>query len=138
MTSEGQLSLSPERSDQCGSPLHGLEWVASELADFGNAVQAKVGDLAFLELGPDRPDRIEFGRAQEFDDLLGADGTREKADVEVPEGQTGNGRELFSGEAVLEYWRMPAQAPGARDARALAQSAFVDEDNGAASSDGFF
>src|SRR5487761_2001905 len=159
MTSEGQLSLFPECGDQCGSPLHGLESVASELADFANAVQAKVGDLVFLEVGPDRLYRIEFRRVgwkssngdvsvqffepcvdlaaamsghavpddqqwlldltlergQEFDDLLGADGTREKAEVEVPEGQTGNGRKLLPGEAVLEYGRMSAQAPGARD-----------------------
>ncbi len=42
------------------SSLHGLEPIASELADFANSVQTKVGDLVFLEVGPDRLDRIEF------------------------------------------------------------------------------
>jgi len=61
MTLECQFSLFPEGSDQMRSSLHGLEAIASELADFANAVQAKVGDLMFLEIGPDRLDRIEFG-----------------------------------------------------------------------------
>lgn len=60
MTSEGQLSLFPERGDQRWSPLHGFEPIASELADFANGVEAQISDLVLLEIGPDRLDRIEF------------------------------------------------------------------------------
>jgi hypothetical protein len=60
MTSKGQLSLFPECSDQCGTPLHGLESVACELPNLANGVQAKVGYFMLLEIAPDCLDRIEF------------------------------------------------------------------------------
>ena len=60
MTSERQFSLFPESGDEMRSPLHGLEPVACELADFANCVETEIGDLVFLEVGPDRLDRIEF------------------------------------------------------------------------------
>ena len=40
--------------------LHGPEPIASELVDLANGVETKAGDLVFLEVGPDRLDRIEF------------------------------------------------------------------------------
>jgi hypothetical protein len=182
MTLESEFCLFPESGDQGGFALHGLEAVSGELADFANGVQAQVGDLVFLQVGPDGFDRIEFWgirrqtrdsdmavqlfepgielaaamngstipddqkrlrdltleRAKEFNDLLGTNGTREEAKVELPERQAGNGRELFPGEAVLKDRRLAAQAPGAGDTGSLAQSGFVDEDEGATFPLGFF
>ena len=60
MPSEGQFSLFPERSDQRWSPLHRLEAVAGELADFADGVEAQIGDLVLFEIGPDRLNGIEF------------------------------------------------------------------------------
>ena len=182
MTSERQLGLFPEGGDECGAPLHGLEPVAGELADLPDGVQAQVGDLVFLQIGPDRLDRIEFRRVgrqagdsdvavqflqpcldqtravrgnavpddqqrpldlalertEEFDDLLGADGTGEESEIELPEGQPGDGRELFPGEAVLQDRRVAAQAPGARDTGTFGEARFVYEDDGATLPLGFF
>ena len=61
MTSERQLSLFPERGDQRRSALHGLEPITGELTDFADGVEAQIGDLMLLEIGPDRFNRIEFG-----------------------------------------------------------------------------
>jgi hypothetical protein len=44
-----------------GLPLHGLEPVAGELTDFADGVEAQIGNLMLLEIGPDRFNRIEFG-----------------------------------------------------------------------------
>lgn len=182
MTSERQLSLFPERSDQCWSPLHGLEPITGELTDLADCVEAQIGNLMLLEIGPDRFNRIEFGgvsrqacnrdmsvqffqpganlaaamdrsaipddqqrpldltleRAEKFDDLLGANGAGKEPKVKLREGQTGNGRELLPGKTVLKNRRLAAQAPGAGDAGPFAQSGFVDEDDGAVFSLGFF
>lgn len=182
MTSERQLSLFPERGDQRWSALHGLEPIAGELTDFADGVEAQIGNLMLLEIGPDRFNRIKFGGigrqarhrnmsvqlfqpgadlaaamdrraipddqqrlfdltlegAQKFDDLLGTNGAGKEPKVELREGQTGDGRELLPGETVLKNWRLAAQAPGAGDAGPFAQSGFVDEDDGAVFSLGFF
>ena len=53
MTSKSQLSLFPEGGDQCWSPLHGLEPIAGELTDFADGVEAQIGNLMLLEIGPD-------------------------------------------------------------------------------------
>ena len=60
MTLKNQFNLFPESGNQMRSSLHGLKTIASEVADFANCVQTKVGDLVFLEVAPDRFDRIEF------------------------------------------------------------------------------
>lgn len=135
MTSERQLSLFPECSDQRWSPLHRLEPIAGELANFANGVEAQISDLMLLEIGPDRLNRIELGsigrqacnrnmsvqvfqprvefaasmdggaipddqqrlldlaleRAEKFDDLLGTNGPGKEPEVELREGQAGNG-----------------------------------------------
>ena len=145
MTSEGQFSLFPGRSDQRWSPLHRLEVVAGELADFADGVEAQIGDLVLFEIGPDRLNGIEFrgiGRqarnrnmavqlyepgvefsaamdgstipddqqrfldlalegTEKFDDLLGANGPGKEPEVELREGQTGNGRELLPSKVVF-------------------------------------
>src|SRR5258706_2863566 len=182
MTSERQFSLLPKSSDEMRSPLHGLEAIARELADFADGVEAQVGDLMFFKVGPDRLDRVQvrgigwqlvpskvalllfkpsldlaaamgrdtvpddqqrplnlaLERAEEFDDLFGTDGIGKEAEVELPEGQPSNRRKLLPGKAVLEYGRLPPQAPGACHVRAFAQSGFVDEDDGTAFPLGFF
>ena len=61
MTSERQLSVFPERANERWSPLHGLEPITGELTDFADGVEAQIGDLMLLEIGPDRFNRIEFG-----------------------------------------------------------------------------
>jgi len=182
MTSERQFGLFPECRDEIRSPLHGLEPVAGELADFANSGKAQVGDFMFLEIGPDGLDRIELRRVrrqarhgdlpvlflqpcldqaramggypipddeqglldlapertQEFDDLLGADGAGKEAEVELPERQAGDRRELLPGEAVLQDRRLAAQTPGAGNARPLREPRFVYEDEGTALPPGFF
>lgn len=182
MTSKSQLSLFPERGDQRWSPLHRLEPIAGELADFANGAEAQIGDLMLLEIGPDRLNRIEFrgiGRqarnrkmavqffqpgvefsaamdgsaipddqqrfldltlecTEKFDDLLGTNGPGKEPEVELREGQAGNGRELLPGEAVLKNRCLTTQAPSAGHTGPFAQSGFVDEDDGAVLSLGFF
>ena len=110
--------------------------------------QARYGDMSVLFFEPSfdearamggdaipnnqqRPFDLALKGAKKLDDLLGADGASEEAEIELPEGQPGDCRHLFPGETVLQHGRMSAQAPGARNARALAQSGFVDEDDGA-------
>ena len=182
MTSERKLCLLPERGNQRWSALHGFEPITGELTDFADGVEAQIGNLMLLEIGPDRFNRIEFGgvgwqarhrnmsvqffqpgadlaaamnrcaipddqqrlfdltlkRTEKFDDLFGADRAGKESKVELREGQPGNGRKLLPGETVLKNWRLSAQAPGAGDAGPFAQSGFVDEDDGAVFSLGFF
>ena len=76
--------------------------------------------------------------AEEFDDLLRANGAGKEAEVELPERQSGDRRQLLPGEAVLQHRRVTAQTPSTRHARAFAQSGFVDEDDGSAFALGFF
>ena len=49
MTSERQFSLLPECRDESRSPLHGLEPVAGELANFANGGKAQVGDKTLID-----------------------------------------------------------------------------------------
>lgn len=81
---------------------------------------------------------LTLERAEKFDDLLGANGARKEPKVELREGQAGNDRELLPGKTVLKNRRLAAQAPGAGNAGAFAQSGFVDEDDGATFPLGFF
>src|SRR5487761_2573017 len=59
--SQREFGLLPEGADQARPTLHGLQAPAGERADFGKTGWAQVGDFMFLEVGPDRLDRIEFG-----------------------------------------------------------------------------
>ena len=61
MTSEREFSLFLESGDEARSVLHRLEPVAVELADHADAVEAQVGNLMLLEIGPDR-----LGRSYPF------------------------------------------------------------------------
>ena len=55
--SQGQFRLLPERLNQAGSALHGLQSASCEVTHFGNRVQAQIGNLVFLQIGPDPPQR---------------------------------------------------------------------------------
>ncbi|WP_265289664.1 biotin carboxylase N-terminal domain-containing protein [Verminephrobacter eiseniae] len=61
-----------------------------------------------------------------------------EAKVKLPQRQRIDGRELFPGEAVPKNRCLSTQAPGARNAGPFAQAGFVDEDDAAAFSLGFF
>jgi len=77
-------------------------------------------------------------RSDKRNDLLGANGTGKETEVELPERQAGNGRQLLPVETVLEHRRVSTPAPGARHTRALGQARLVYEDDGAPFALGFF
>ena len=81
---------------------------------------------------------LALERTEELDDLFGADSTGKESEVELPERKPRNRRQLFPGEAVLKDRCLAAHAPGTCHAGTFAQSGFVDEDNGASFSLGFF
>src|SRR5271165_73725 len=60
-TSKSQLSLLPEGADQLRAVLHGPQAAPREVADLGDRGRAQVGNFVFLQVGPDRFDRIELG-----------------------------------------------------------------------------
>ena len=66
---------------------------------------------------------------QERDDLRTANCAGEQAEVEVPPRDPRYGRQPLPVEVVLEHRRLAPRGPGATAMRALAQSAFVDEDD---------
>src|SRR2546428_1858256 len=66
---------------------------------------------------------------EERDDLAAANGSRKQPKVEVPPGHARYGRQHLPVKVVLQHRRLPARCPGAAAMRALAQSAFVDEDD---------
>ena len=69
--------------------------------------------------------------AEEVHHLRRANRGRIKPEVEVPPGDSGTGREHLPVEVVLQHRSLPARRPGTYPVRSLAQSAFVDEDDGA-------
>ena len=68
---------------------------------------------------------------EKLDDLKALDASGMNLKVETPEGQSANDREAFPVEGFLEDGSLSARRPGARPCGAGAQSAFVDEDEGA-------
>jgi hypothetical protein len=74
---------------------------------------------------------------QKLDNLFGLDGALD-LEIEIPVGQTGDHRKSFPVEMKLEDGRLAARRPGAPPMGPLAQTAFVDEDNGAAFFFSFF
>ena len=60
--SQREFGLLPEGADQFWSALHGLQSPSSEVAHLGKVRGAQVGDLVLLQIGPDRLNRVKFGR----------------------------------------------------------------------------
>src|SRR5437763_2336624 len=57
---ECQFSLLPERPNQVGTSLHGLQAPTREVADLCDRRRAQIGDFVLLQVAPDRLDRVEF------------------------------------------------------------------------------
>ena len=75
---------------------------------------------------------------QELDDLGAADCARKQPKVKVPPRHPRHRRQHLPVEVILQHWGLSPWRPGAAAVRALTQSAFVDEDDGAAFVVGFF
>src|SRR5712691_8670728 len=77
-------------------------------------------------------------RLQEFDELRAADCAGMQPEIEVPETDAGDDGQLLPVEAVLQDRGLTLGGPGLDPRGSLAQSAFVDEDDGAAFAAGLF
>ncbi len=66
---------------------------------------------------------------EKLDDLPAADGAGKQPEIEVPPGHPCHRRQRLPVEVVLQHRRLSARRPGAAAVRALAQSAFVEEDD---------
>ena len=75
---------------------------------------------------------------EELNHLRTADGAGKQTKVEVPPGDSGHRRERLPVEVILQDGCSSPRCPGATAMGALAQSAFVDEDDGTAFFLGFF
>jgi hypothetical protein len=60
------------------------------------------------------------------------------AKVEIPPSDPRDGRQGLPVEVILQHWCVSSRCPGAATMRALAQSAFIDEDDGSSLFLGFF
>src|SRR5712691_3178521 len=69
-------------------------------------------------------------RLQEFHELGTTDRTGVEAEVEAPEAQAGDYRQLLPVKTVLENRCLPSRCPSLDPGRSFAQSRFVDEDDG--------
>jgi len=76
--------------------------------------------------------------SEKLNDLRAADGSWKQPEVEVPPGYSRNGRQSLPVKVILQHRRLPARGPGTAAVGTLAQSAFVDEDDGAAFVFGLF
>jgi hypothetical protein len=75
---------------------------------------------------------------KKLDHLGAANGPREQPEVEVPPRHPCHRRQRLPVEVILQHRGLAARRPGAAAMWAFAQSAFVDEDDGAALFLGFF
>src|SRR6185437_415021 len=75
---------------------------------------------------------------EELDHLRAANAARKKSEVEVPPRYSRHGRQGFPIEMVLQHRSLAARRPRAAAMRTLAQSTFVDENDGAALVFGLF
>lgn len=82
--------------------------------------------------------QVTVQRPQESDNLGALDGAGVQVEVEVLERETGDGRQAFPVEVEGQDRGLAAGRPGANTVGALAQSAFVEEDEGASFPAGFF
>ena len=76
--------------------------------------------------------------AKEIDDLGGVDGAGVEPEIKIPPGNPRHRRQQMPVEVILQHRRVSARGPGAHPMGALAQSAFVDEDDGAPRAERFF
>jgi hypothetical protein len=75
---------------------------------------------------------------QELHHLGAADGPRKQSEIEVPPRDSRHGRQQVPVEMVWQHRSLPLRRPGPATVRPLAQSAFVDEDDGLALPSGVF
>jgi len=75
---------------------------------------------------------------QELHHLFFGDGFVEDLEIEIPPGDAGGYGDGLPVKVILQHGCLPAWSPGTATVRPLAQSAFVDEDDGAAFRLGFF
>src|ERR1700758_2816460 len=75
---------------------------------------------------------------EKLDDLRTADGPGKQPEIKIPKGDSGHHRKRLPSEVVLQYRRVPTRGPGATAMGSLAQSAFIDEDDGTPFFSGFF
>ena len=90
---------------------------------------------------PDQQDpagQLAMQLAEETDDLGALDGTGMQLEIEVAQGQPGDGRETLPIEVESEHRGLTAECPGAGPVGALAQSTFVEEDERPPLPPGFF
>jgi hypothetical protein len=172
----------PTSTDDPGSATHPAQGSRGVQPQFPSVGDEQVGDLMFLEVGPQIFDRVEFRgvsgklfqpepsttfpqhrldrlapvdggtvpddeqfarhvaeeRLEEFGGPLPVDTPFVKSEVKVPEGETRDEREFVPIEGLAEHRGLAAWRPRAHPVRPGAQSAFVDEDDGAAFAPGFF
>lgn len=75
---------------------------------------------------------------QKLNRLGGADGAGEKLEIEPEQGDAGYRRQGLPSKVILQDWRLATRSPGPGAVRPLAQTAFVDKDEGFALLLGFF
>src|SRR5438093_12306105 len=68
---------------------------------------------------------------EKLDDLRTTDRSWKQSEVEVPPGHARHRRQRLPVKVILQHRRLSAWRPGTAAVRALAQSALVDEDDGA-------
>src|ERR1017187_3740323 len=88
----------------------------------GQAVPA--GQQRFADLTPQG--------VEELDDLRTLDGSGKEPEVEAPEGNAGNGRELMPVKVILQDWRVAARCPSAHPSGPFAQPGLIYEDDDSA------
>src|SRR5215831_10172715 len=76
--------------------------------------------------------------AQELDDLRTADCSRKEPEIKIPPSHPRQGRQQAPVEVVLQNGSLPLGRPSSATMGPLAQSAFVDEDDGLALPSGVF
>ena len=77
------------------------------------------------------PGHMPLEVPKKLDHLKAFDAAGMDLEIEAPEHQAANDRKAFPVEGFVQHRGMPTQRPGAGPSGAGAQSAFVDEDDGA-------
>src|SRR5690242_20064687 len=108
--------------------------------------------LEALEIVPHRPAPVNHGSIpndqqfagqlalkvfQKLDDLRAFDGSRIKSEIEVPDGDAADDRQLLPVEVKFQHGRLAARGPGAHPMGLLAESTFINEDNDSVFFQGF-
>ncbi len=77
-------------------------------------------------------DQVPPQVSEEVEDLGGTDAALDQLEVDVPEGDTSDGRELVPGETVLQDWGVTSGRPGSHAVRPFTDPGLVYEDDGSA------